>query len=143
MGQDHISKETGELLDQRVHVVTTHQELLHIIRNSMRLELDYLGTYGPLSQVMEICPHHIDRFEWKFDQDFSGNRIFGTGIVDWIRKMVQMFMHSFNTTSLDDVKTGALTEFRELQWQVDNYERFTPPPPHLGRNYGAEGTRSE
>ena len=53
MGQDQLSKdELGNLLDQRVHMVATTQELRLIPRNSMRLTGDYLGTKGPLSRAM-------------------------------------------------------------------------------------------
>ena len=44
MGQDSLSKEElGKLLDQRVHVLTSTQELRHSTRNFMKLAGDYLG----------------------------------------------------------------------------------------------------
>ena len=52
-----VKKETGELLDQRVHVVTTTQEIHHRTRNFVYLPGDYLGDEGPLSQAMAIWSH--------------------------------------------------------------------------------------
>ena len=41
IGQERISKkESGNLMDQRVHVITTTQELHYITRNFVRLEGD-------------------------------------------------------------------------------------------------------
>ena len=53
MGKDRISKdEAGDLLDQRVHMVTTTCEIRHITRNFVRLNGDYFRTEGPLSRAM-------------------------------------------------------------------------------------------
>ena len=44
MGQDLLSKEeVKDLLDQRVHVLTSTQELGHSTRNFLKLAGDYLG----------------------------------------------------------------------------------------------------
>ena len=44
MGQDRVSKEeTTELLGQRVHVLTSTQDLRHLTRNFVNLAGDYLG----------------------------------------------------------------------------------------------------
>ena len=44
MGQDRLSKEEAtKLLDQRVHVFTSTQDLRHLTRNFVNLAGDYLG----------------------------------------------------------------------------------------------------
>ena len=83
MGQDRLSKEeSGELLDQQVHVVATTQEIRHSTRKFVRLTRDHLGTEGPLSQAMSTWPCHIDRFELQYEKAFSGDRIFYAYIAD-------------------------------------------------------------
>ena len=115
MGKDRISKdEAGDLLDQRVHMVTTTCEIRHITRNFVRLTGDYLGMEITLSIAMASWPCHIDRFERKYDKIFSGHRLFGEEIVVRIHKRVQVFLHSCNTMPLEDVETGALAESGEL-----------------------------
>ena len=48
-GNNRLPKEdAGDLLDQRVHVVTTSQELCHIKKNFVKLAGDYLGEEIPL-----------------------------------------------------------------------------------------------
>ena len=104
MGQDRLSKdEAGELLDQRVHVVSMTQELRHSTRNFVRLNGDFFGVEGPLSREMMTWPCRIDRFERQYNKDFAGHHLFGADIVDRIHKRFQVFLHSFNTTSLEDV----------------------------------------
>ena len=44
-----------------------------------------------------------------------------------------MLLNSFNTTSLEDVETGALAEFEELHRRVEWGEWITTP--RLGRFY--------
>ena len=64
MGQDCLSKEeAGELLDQRVHVATTIQELLNSTKNFFKIAGDYLGGECTIffSMAMWLC--HIDRFK--------------------------------------------------------------------------------
>ena len=83
MGQDRLSKEeSGELLDQQVHVVATTQEIRHSTRKFVRLNRDHLGTEGPLSQAIATWPCHIGRFDFQYDKSFSGDRIFYVDIVD-------------------------------------------------------------
>ena len=114
--QDRISKEeVGDLLDQRVQVVATTQELRHSTQNCMRLTKTYLSTEGTLSRVMKIWSRHIDCFKRQYVKSFAGNRLFGEDKVEKINKRVQVFLHSCNTTSLEDVETGALAEFGEIQ----------------------------
>ena len=90
---------------------------------------DYLGMGGPLSRAMAIWPCHIYRFERQYEKAFAGHRLFRADIVDWIHKQVQVFLHSCNTTSLEDVEMGALAEFGELQRRLERGEWITPPPP--------------
>ena len=78
MGQYLLSKEEAEeLLDQRVHVVITTQELRHSTRNLVGLIEDYLGDYGPLSQTMATWPRHIDIFERQYDNAYEGTLSLG------------------------------------------------------------------
>ena len=64
MGQDFLSKEeAGELLDQRVHVLTSTEELRHSTRNFVKIVGDYLGEEIPICISMGSWPRHIDRFE--------------------------------------------------------------------------------
>ena len=51
------------------------------------------------------------RFERQYDKSFSKDNIFGVDIIDIIHKRLHVFLHSFNTRSLEDVDTGALAEF--------------------------------
>ena len=39
--------------------------------------------------------------------------------MDRIHKRVQVFLHTCNTTAIDDVESGALEEFQVLQKRVD------------------------
>ena len=39
--------------------------------------------------------------------------------MDWIQKRVQVFLHSCNTTAIEDVESGALEEFQGLQKRVE------------------------
>ena len=110
MGQDHLSKEeAGELLDQRVHVLTFTQELRHSTRNFVKLVGDYLGGTWPL---------HIDRFERQYGKAFARDPLFGDNLMDWIHKIVQVLLHSLNTTEIEEVESWALAEFRGLQNKV-------------------------
>ena len=129
MVHDRLSKqESGELLDQRVHVVTTMQELRHSPQNFVRLAGDYLGDDGTLSRAMATCPHHIDLFDWQYEKAFVGNPLFGADLVDRIHKWAQAFLHLCNTTCLDDVETGALSEFGKIQWCVERGKWMTSTP---------------
>ena len=95
MGQDLLSKEEAtELLDQRVHVIASTQELRHSTRNFVRLAGDYLGEGIPVSIMMELWPHHIDRFERQYEKAFSWDPLFGADLMDRIHKRVQIFLHS-------------------------------------------------
>ena len=53
MGQDRLSKEeAGEPMDQRVHVLTSAQELRHSKRNCVKLAGDYLGEDRPICRLI-------------------------------------------------------------------------------------------
>ena len=45
--------------------------------------------------------------------------------MDRIHKMVQVFLHSCNTTAIEDVESGALEEFWGLQKRVERGEWLT------------------
>ena len=77
---------------------------------------------------MATRPLHIDCFEHQCDKAFAGNRLFGSDIVDRTHKQVQVFLHSCNTMSLEDVETGALAEFGELQKRVERGELILTLP---------------
>ena len=57
---------------------------------------------------------HIDRFERKYDKAFAKDPLFGADLIDRIHKRVQVFLHSCNMTSIEDVKSRALAEFGEI-----------------------------
>ena len=109
MGQDCLSKEEAtELLDQRVHVLTSTQELRHSKRNFVRLAGDYLQEGSPVCIIMASWPRHIDRFKWQYNKAFSRDPLFGADLMYWIHKRVQVFLHSCNTTAIEDMELGAL-----------------------------------
>ena len=113
MGQDPLSKEEAtELLDQKVHVLTLTQELRHLMQNFVRLAGDYLGEGSPVCIMMASWPRHIDCFERQYDKAFYRDPLFGADLMDRIHKRVQVFLHSCNTTAIEDVESGALEEFR-------------------------------
>ena len=61
MGQDCLSKEEAtELLDQRVHVLTSTQELRHSTRNFVKLVGDCLGGGSPVCVSVASWLRHID-----------------------------------------------------------------------------------
>ena len=58
---------------------------------------------------------------------FALHLLFGADIMDQIHKQVQVFLHSCNTTSLEEVETRALADFGELQKRVERGEWITTP----------------
>ena len=97
MGQDRLSKEEAtELLDQRVHVLTSTPELHHSTRNFFRLAGEYLREGSHVCIMIASWPRHIDRFERKYDKAFSWDPLFGADIMDWIHKRVQVFLSVLN-----------------------------------------------
>ena len=82
-----------------------------------------------LYQEMEKWPRHIYGFEPQYAKAFAGQRLFRAYITDRIHKQVKVFLHSCNTMSLEDVETGELAEFEELQRQAERGGCINPPPP--------------
>ena len=116
MGQDCPSEEeAGELLDQRVHVLTSTQELRHLTRNFVKLEGDYLREESPICLSVGMCPRHIGRFGRKYNKAFAGGPLFGAYLMDRIHKRIQVFLHYCNTTAIEGVELGTLEEFGGLQ----------------------------
>ena len=104
MGQDRLSKEdAGTLLDQRVHILTSTQELRHSTRNFMKLAGDYLGEEIQICLSMGSWSRHIDRFEQQYDKAFARDPLFRAELMDWIHKRVQVLLHSCNMTAREDV----------------------------------------
>ena len=129
MGQDSLSKEEAtELLDQRVHVLTSTQELLHLTRNFVKLTGDYLGEESPICLSMGSWTRHIDRFERQYDKAIARDPLFGAYLMDRIHKRVQVFLHSCNLTAIEEVESGALAEFGGLQKKVERGECLTLTP---------------
>ena len=109
MGQDCLLKEEAtEIMYQRVHVLTSTQELCHSTRNFVKLAGDYLGEGSPVFISMVLWPRHIDRFERQYDKAFARDPLFGADLMDRIHKCVQVFLHSCNTTSIEEVESGDL-----------------------------------
>ena len=134
MGQDRLSKEEAtELLDQRVHVLTSTQELRHSTRKFVWLAGDYLGEGIPVCIMMALWPRHIDRFEQQYDKNFYRGPLFGADLMDRIHKRMQVFLHSCNTMAIEDVESGALEEFQGLQKRVERGEWLTSVPVWVER----------
>ena len=129
MVQDRLSKEEATaLLDQRFQVLTSTQELRHSTRNFVRIAVDYLGEGSPVCIMMASWPRHIDRFERQYDKAFSWDLLFGADLMDRIHKKVQVFLHSCNTTVIEDMESGALEEFQGLQKRAEIGEWMTSMP---------------
>ena len=102
MGKDYLYKEeAGELLDQRVHFLTSTQELRHLTRKCVKLTGDYLGEESPICLSMGTWTLHIDRFERKYNKAFAMDLLFGADLMDRIYKRMQVFLHSYNTTAIE------------------------------------------
>ena len=100
-------------------MLTSTQDLRHSTRNFLKLAGDYLGKGSPVCVLMASWPRHIDRFERQYDKAFDRDPLFGADLMDHIHKRVQVFLHSCNTTSIEEVESGALGEFRGLQKRVE------------------------
>ena len=119
MGQDRLSKEeAGKLLEQRVHVLASTQEPRHLTRNFLKLAGDYLGEESPICLSVGTLPHQIDRFKRKYGKAFMKDPLFGADLMDRIHKSIQVFLHSCNTTAIEDVESGYLAEFGFFQNRV-------------------------
>ena len=123
MGQDRLSKEEAtELLDQRFHVLTSTQELRHSMRKFVKLAGDYLGEGSPVCVSIALWMHHIDRFDRQYDKAFARDPLFRADLMDRINERVHVFLHSCNTTNIEELESGALEEFRGLQKRVERGE---------------------
>ena len=60
---------------------------------------------------MGTWPRHIDRFERQYDKASAKDPLFGAYLMDRIHKSVQVFLHFCNTTTIEDLDPGALTDF--------------------------------
>ena len=109
-------------------MLTSTQELRHLMRNFLRLAGDYLREGITVCVMMALWPHHIDRFKRQYDKDFARDPLFGADLLDQIQKRVQVFLHSCNTTTIEEVELGALGEFRGLQKRVERGEWMTSMP---------------
>ena len=89
-------------------MLASTQELRHSTKKFVRLAGDYLGEGRPVSIMMASRPRHIDRFERQYNKAFSRDPLFGADRMDRIHKRVQVFLHSCNTTEIEDVESGAL-----------------------------------
>ena len=94
----------------------------------MNLSGDYLGEESPICLSMGTWPRHIDRFERKYDNAFTTDPLFGADLIDHIHKHVQVFLHSCNTTAIEDLELGSLAEFGGIQKKVERGKWLTSMP---------------
>ena len=94
----------------------------------MKVEGDYLGEEIPICLSMGTWLSHIARFKRQYDKAFVRDPIFGADLMDRIQKRVRVFLHSCNTTAIEDVESGALAEFGELQKKVERGECLNSTP---------------
>ena len=85
-------------------MLASTQELGHSTRNSVKLAGDYLGSESPIYLSMETWLRHIDRFERQYDKAYENDPLFREDLMDHIHKHVQVFLHSLNTTAIEDVE---------------------------------------
>ena len=71
---------------------------------------------------MGSWPRHIDHLEQQYDKAFARDSLFGADLMDRIHKRVQVFLHSCNTTTIEEVGSGALAEFGGLKKKVKRGE---------------------
>ena len=134
MGKDCLSKEeVTELLDQRVHLITSTQELHHSMRNFVKLAVDLLGEGSPVCLLMALWPRHIDRFKRQYDKAFARDPLLGADLMDRIHKRVQVFLHTCNTTSMEELELGELKVYRGLQNKVERGKWLTSTPVWVER----------
>ena len=126
-------EEATELLDQRVHVLTSTQDLRHSTRNFVGLAGDYLGEGIPVCVMMALWPRHIDRFKRQYDKAFYRDPIFGADLMYQIYKHAQVLLQSCNTTAMEEVELGALEEFWGLQKRLERGKWMTSMPVWVER----------
>ena len=78
-----------------------------------------MGKRSPVCVLMALWPRHIDWFERKYDKAFARDPLFRADLMDCIHKRIQLFLHSCNTTAIEEVNLGAFEEFRGLQKRVE------------------------
>ena len=61
---------------------------------------------------------YINCSKQKYEKAFAKDPLLGAYLMDRTHKRVQVFLHSCNTTDIEDVESGSLTEFRTLQKKV-------------------------
>ena len=71
---------------------------------------------------MVTWPRRIDRFKRQYYKAFEKDPLFGADLMDHIQKRVQVFLHSCNTTAIEDMELGSLKEFRGLHKRVERGE---------------------
>ena len=82
---------------------------------------------------MGTWTRHIYRLERQYEKAFAKDPLFGADLMDRIHKRVQVFLHSCNTTAIEDMDLGALTEFGGLQKNVERGEWLTYTPGWVDR----------
>ena len=82
---------------------------------------------------MASWKRHIDRFERQYDKAFARDPLFGAYLMDRIHKRVQVFIHSCNSTSIEEVELGALAGLGGLQKRVERGEWLTSTPVWVER----------
>ena len=105
----------------------------------------YLGDEVTLSRSMATWPHHIDRSKCQYSKSFSGNSFFGADLVDHIHKQGKVILHLFNTACIEDVETGEIPEFGELQRKIEQgkWIKTTPIWVELTTSKKEEGRKSD
>ena len=75
--------------------------------------------------MMASWPRHIDRFDRKYEKAFAREPLFGADLMDNTHKRVQVFLHSCNMPSTEEVESVALEEFRGSQKRAERGEWLT------------------
>ena len=92
IGKDLLSKEEAvELLDQRVHVLASTQELRHSTRKFVKLAGDYIGAEIMILLSMETWLPHIVRFKRQYDNASAKDPLFGADLMDRIQNVFRCF----------------------------------------------------
>ena len=93
-----------------------------------------MGEESPICLSMGVWPCHIDRFKRQYKKSFARDHLFGEDLMDCIHKRVQVFLHSCNTTAIEDVELGDLAEFGGLQKKVERGYWLTLTPVWVNRS---------
>ena len=95
----------------------------------------------PIYLSMGSWLRHIDYFERQYEKAFTRDPLFGANIMDLIHKRVQVFLHSCNTTAIEEVDSGALAEFGGLQKKLERGGWLTSTPVWVDRQAPKEEGR--